>query len=311
MTHRVIFGLAGELLRHTTPARVAAASYEITQLQKAQDDPDRVLASGAATVPAWVLTVDAPAGPSEADGQEIPVSSTVGPVIGDMAAIISTDGSFEAFEVAGIEAGDHLQALGFLAEDYPISSTVEGLTITAPVPLELYDFEDALDDRRPLRVEWRYSLGGVEVRVTEPIELIRQTDAITSTGPALAHVRRGYPDMGRNLPEGLALEQLAEVAVLEVRAELDSRGLDYSSIMMGDQGTTLLAARIVHEAASRGYAPGMVALHDFQDARYTDYTTKLEAVVVGTPGRVSTFLNTDAVASSRTDTTTRGPLGPM
>jgi hypothetical protein len=73
----------------------------------------------------------------------------------------------------------------------------------------------------------------------------------------------------------------------------------------------LLAARIVHEAASRGYAPGMVPLSDFRDFALTDYSTKLESIMIGTPGRTSTFLDTDAVAQQRTNTTNRGPLGPM
>jgi hypothetical protein len=288
---------------------VATATYEITDLRKAQDDADRVLASGAATVPSWTLTTDDATGPSEANGKAVPVSSTVGPAIGDSAALISTDGSFEAFEIEGIESGAYLVAASYLAADYPIGSTVEGLTISAVVPIALYDFEEALDDQRPLRVEWRYTLGGAEVRVTEPIQLTRQTDALASRGPSLAHVRTGYPDMGRNVQ--LGVERLAEVAELELRAELDSRGLDYASIMMGDQGAVLLASRIVHEAASRGYAPGMVPLADFRDFALTDYSTKLESITIGTPGRTSTILDTDAVARQRTDTTNRGPLGPM
>jgi hypothetical protein len=311
VTHLVIYGLAGQTLRHVVPARVATATYEITDLRKAQGAVDRVIASGAATVPAWTLTTDAPAGPSEIDGREVPVTATAGPSIGDSAAIISTDGSFEAFEIAAIEAGAHLVSASYLAAEYPTGSTVEGLTISAAVPVGLYDFEDALDDQRPLRIEWRYTLDGSEVRVTEPIQLTRQTDALSSRGPSVAHVRGGYPDVGRNLLEGLTVEGLAEVAELELRSELDSRGLDYAAIMIGAQGITLLAARIVHEAATRGYAPGMVPLADFRDYALTDYATKLEALAVGTPGRTSIMLDTEAVANHRTDTTIRGPLGPM
>jgi hypothetical protein len=311
VTHLVIFELAGQTLRHATPARVASASYEITDLRKVQGDADRVLASGAATVPAWTLTLDGPAGPSEANGRALPVDSTVGPTIGDSAAVTTPGGAFEAFEVEAIVAGVQLVAGSFLAADYPIGSTVEGLTISAAVPIDVYAFEEALDDQRPLRIEWRYTLGGVEVRVTEPIQLTRQTTALASSGPALAHVRRGYPDLGRNSLEGVTLAHLAEVAELELRAALDSRGMDYGAFMLGDQGTILLAARIVLEAAARGYAPGMVPLDTFTAYADRDYTAKLEALVIGSPGRTSTILDTEAVATARTDTTYRGPIGPM
>jgi hypothetical protein len=306
VSHTVIYGLAGQELRHVMPSRVASATYEITDLRKAQDDPERVLASGAATVPAWSLTVDDFAGPSQPEGARVFVSATAGPAIGDTVVVTESDGSFEAFSVSAIELDDYLDASSLLAGSYDPGATVQSVTITAPVPPAIYDFEDALDDQRPLRVEWRYGLAVV----TEPIQLVRQGEALASVGPALATARQGYPTLGVHLLEGLTAEQLAAYALKRVESDLVARRIDPASLMAGVQGEMLLAAKIVHEAAIRGYAPGMRPLDDFVAEAETDYSTQLEALVVGGAGGQTFQLDTEARASGR-DTTYRNPIRPM
>lgn len=311
MSHLVIFGLAGQTLLHVTPKRVASATYEITDLRKRQDDPDRVLATDPADVPAWSLTLDDNAGPSQPDGAKIPVTATAGPAQGDTAVITASDGAFEGVTIGAIETDDYITSTSILAGAYAPGSTVEGTTITAPVPIALYDFEDALDDQRPLRVEWRYTIGGAERRVTEPIQLSRQTEATASTGPALAFVRGRHPDMSMRLQQEQTLEGLGEAALKRVELDLVSRREDPAALMLGIQGEQLLAARIILEAAIGGYAPGMRNLADFISDSRTDYTTQLEAIAIGTPGGQAVKLDTDAVARERPSTTYGSPIGAM
>jgi hypothetical protein len=312
VTHLVIFGLAGQTLRHVVPARVSSATYEITSLRVSQDDPSsRVLASGAATVPAWTLTTDAVAGPSQPNNTRIPVVATAGPAIGETVVLTSSDGAFEGLTVETIETDDYLEANSVLAGTYLAGSTVQSATITAAVPVALYDFEDALDDQRPLRIEWTYTIGGAERRVSEPIQLTRQTHATASTGPAMEYVRERWPGLAVNLGEGQTLEGLARTALERVELDLYKRGEDPAALMLGLQGKLLLAARIVLEAAIGGWSPGMRELDRFIDDARTDYTTQLEAATIGQAGFEAVKMNTDAVAHERHDTTYRSPIGAM
>lgn len=311
MTHVVIYGLAGQTLRHIVPAIVASATYEISDLIRDQDHADRILASGAATVPAWSLTTDAVAGPSQPNADRVPVTLTAGPAIGDVAIITAADGSFEAFTVDAIATDDYLAANSILAATYASSSTVQSATITAAVPIDLYNFEDALDDQRPLRVQWVYSIGGRERRVTEPIRLIRQTHAAASTGPVVEYVRERWPMLAVNLAEGQTLEGLARSSLERVELDLLKRGEDPAALMLGKQGKLLLASRIVFEAALGGWAPGMRELERFIDDARTDYTTQLESATIGEAGLEAIKINTEAVAAARPDRTYRSPIGAL
>ena len=287
------------------------ATYEITDLTRGQDAADRVLASGAATVPAWSLTLDATAGPSQPDGTVIPVATTAGPELGEVVVVTESDGAFEAVTVGAVEADDYLRASSLLAGTYAAGSTVQSVTITAPAPIGLYSFEAALDDGRPLRVEWRYSIGGVERRVNEPIQLTRQTHATASTGPAVAYVRQRYPQLAGQLSEAQALDGLAEASLGRVELDLLARHIDPAAFVLGSQGKILLATRIILEAAISGFSPGMRELDRFIGDMRTDYTTQLEAIVIGAPGRESFVLDTEAVSHERPDTTYRSPIGAM
>lgn len=308
MTHRVLFAVAGQTLRHVAPEAITSASYSIEDLRRAQDDPQRVLDSGAATVPSFSLVLDGPAGAGLADEAVVPVASTIGPARLDTVVVTASDGSFELFEVAGIEAGVSLRSGSPLIGQYLAGDTVEAATISAPVAAALSDFEEALDDQRPLRVVWQYTTAKGEIRNQEQITLRRGNEALLPIGAALKHVRSGYPDLPTQLPRELTLEGLASWCLLEVEADLARQGVEVDLIMGGRPGTALLASRIVWAAATRGYAPGTRELSRFVDEAARRYEGQLAHLTVGTGGSQTVRTDTEDIANERPDTIYRAPV---
>jgi hypothetical protein len=311
VSHTVIFGEAGQTLRHNAPEYVASATYEITDLRKAQDDADRIIASGVATVPSFTLTLDAAAGAEEADATIVPVTLTAGPSIGDTCVVIDSDGAFEAFPVVGISTDNYLKSGSWIAGNYAASDTVRGVTMTAPVPVGLYDFEDALDDQRPLRVVWQYTTAAGLRRVSEIIELRRGNRAAFDTGPALETLRLGYPTLATTIMQGLTLEALTAYSVEVVQAELTRRCIPHRDLMLGDPGRMLLVAKVLDEAAMRGYSPGTRSPETFRTEAAEEYSRQLEALAVGTQGAQSTQMDTDEIADNRASPLYQSPIQPL
>jgi hypothetical protein len=309
MTTTVISGLAGQLARHVTPEHVAAATYEITDMTKLPGDADRVLASGAATSPAWSLVLDDDAGADQADPTLVPVAATVGPEIDEPAILSAPDGLTEETKVSAISAGVYVRSASLLGGSFPATSTLESLEITAPIPAAVYDFEDARLDGRALRVEWRYTLASGRDRVaTVPLEIVLATDAAFSTGPAIQTLLLGYPDIKGRLAEGLTVKALASYSYQVVVGELDRRCIEHDALMLGRVGKMLLVAKMLAEAALRGYAPGLTPLDDFRTDTREDYTRQLEALAIGTPGAQAQQVKPDGTVDENPDQTYRGPV---
>ena len=308
MSHVVIFEGGAQTLEHVVPEVVVAATYEITDLSRAQGDADRILDSGAATVPSWTLTLDDPAGPSLPDATLIPVGSTAGVTIGEPGIISAADGLREPVTISAISAGAYVRSASLLAGTYASGDTVKGTRITATTTAGLHDFEDALDDQRPLRVLWTYTTVAGVLLVSEPIELRRGNRAAASTGPAVQSLLRGWPELKGRLLEGLTIEALAEFTLEQLVAELSIRGQDDTSIMHGDAGRMLLVAAILDQAARRGYSPGMRAPEAFADDVHEDYQRQLEALSTGLASTQAIALDTEHQSTQRPDPTNRGPV---
>jgi hypothetical protein len=306
-THTVIFGEAGQVARHVTPEHVSGATFEITDMSQALDAAERVLASGAATAPSWSLVLDDTAGPGEPDSTLIPVTATVGPVLGEAAILVAADGTSEPFTIAGISAGDILRTSSLLGATFAAASTVESTTITADIPIAVFDFEDALLDGRSLRIVWTYALASGPRVITESIVLARASEAAMTTGAAIETLLGGYPPLKGQILEGLTIEALAAYSFKRIVAEFERRLIPHTDLMLGTSGEMLLVAKMLAEASIRGYAPGQTSLTKFQDDTRDDYGTQREALVVGTPGRAS-HVPPSGVVQENPDQTYRGPV---
>jgi hypothetical protein len=262
-------------------------------------------------VPSFTLTLDGAAGAEEADATIVPVTLTSGPSIGDTCVVTDSDGAFEAFDVVGISTDNYLKSGSWIAGNYAAPDTVRGVTMTAPVPVGLYDFEDALDDQRPLRVVWQYTTAAGLRRVSEIIELRRGNRAAFDTGPALETLRLGYPTLATTIMQGLTLEALTAYSVEVVQAELTRRCIPHRDLMLGDPGRMLLVAKVLDEAAFRGYSPGTRSPETFRTEAAEEYSRQLEALAVGTQGAQSTQMDTDEIAGNRASPLYQSPIQPL
>jgi hypothetical protein len=295
-------------LGHVVPEIVTSATFEIADLRLAQDNPDRVLVAGAAVVPAYTLTLTGDAGPSEADSQLIPTGATAGPSIGDPVIIEAADGSREPLAIEAISTDAYVRSSSILAGTYTTGDTIKGSRITATTTAALHDFEDALDDQRPLSILWSYETAAGLVRVSETIELRRGTHATATVGAAIQAINRRWPDMKSRLTRGLTIDALAEDALEQVETDLSTRGQDHASIMQGTPGKRLLVAKILAEAALSGYQPGQRDLSDFYEDARKGYNRQLEALTSGRGSTQTTALDTEHTSHSRPDQRSWGPL---
>lgn len=306
MTHQVILDGAGQELRHTLPAAVTSASYEIVDLTKGQTDLARVLEQGAATIPAWSLTIDAPTGLGTASPRRINVGATAGPAFGDVAFVAASSGRYETATILAIETDDYIDGESELEWMYTPGDTLTPAFITAPVPASLSTDEDRIGV--PHGVVWTYTLGTAVRTVVEKIDLVRVGVAAAAAPEAAKLIRRGYPDLAARLPDGLTLANLSELCAERVRAELELRGCEPEQLMLGRPGLWLLHDAIVHEAAVRGWAPAQRGLEAFVDEARDRYGVRLEALVIGQGGTSVQLLDTDTTTTTDPDKTVRSPI---
>lgn len=296
MSQTIIYGVSGQTLRHVPPARVSSATYAIEDLTKADDDAARVFASGSATVPPWTVTTSATAGATQANAARMSTASTTGATVGAPAAIIAADGSSEIFEISKVSANNYVEAEAELAGVYPSGSTIRGIELTASVPDGLVvtgsaaagfdDAEDILEQQRPLRIVWTYTVGSTTIRAQERIELVRHSTASTiDVGAAILRVRDLYPDLAERLPSRASLDTLAAELAKDVEDDLRQRKVPPERVMLGHAGVRLLVLAIAAHAGELGYAPGGTATDGAWAAEaVTRYRARLEALTVGEPG---------------------------
>lgn len=314
MTQTIVYGQTGRTLRHVPPARTSSATYSIEDLSKADTDAARVLASGAATVASWSVTSSATAGSTQANGARVATASTTGATVGAPASITAPDGTGEIFEVAAVSTGAYLEAEADLAGVYPTGSTVQGILVSASVPDDLggsaADEENLLEQERPLRVVWTYTIGALTIRAQDRIELLRHTTAATvDVGAAILRVRKLYPDLPDRLPERASLDVIAGEVALDIDDELRQRKIAPERFLLGPAGVRLLALGIVAHAGDLGYAPGSTQADGAWSRLAADrYRQRLEALLVGEPGRGTT--ETSHVADTATGTPSEAYRGP-
>ena len=310
MAQTIIYGETGQTLRHVPPARVTSATYAIEDLTLADDDADRVIASGSATVASWSVTTSATAGATQSNAARMSTASTTGATVGAPAAIVAADGTAEIFEVAAVSTNSYVEAETELAGVYPSGSTVYGIEVTAPVPNTLAADEDILEQSRPLRVVWTYTVGGVTIKAQERIEFLRHTRAVTvDVGAAILRVRKLYTDLAERLPDRTSLDAIAAELAADIEDELRQRKIAPERTMIGPAGVRLLALAIVAHAGELGYAPGSTPTDGAWARAAADrYRQRLEALVLGEPGLATT--ETTHVADTASTTPSEAYRGP-
>jgi len=307
-THRVLYDVAGQTLRHILPEHVETVNYTIESVAEPLETAARTLASGSATVSSVSLTTDGAAGVDQSNDRRVPVSATTGAAIGDELAIIGADGQFEAFTVDGLVSADYLTADAPLAGTYASGSLVKGLRATVSVPAALYDDETLLLQERPLRIVWQYTTAAGVRRVTEPIQLERNSESDFGLGDALANLRKGYGSALQRLPDGQNLNSIAEYCVGDLRTRLAVRGEQTQRWALGDTGRRLLELRILAHLGELGSTPGSVEPRVWAAESAKRFDDAFAALVVGEAGTDPIKTDVRDQANSGPDRTYRGPV---
>lgn len=310
MAQVVLYGQSGQSLRHVPPSRVTSATYAIEDLTLADDDASRTIASGAATVAGWSLTTSAVAGATQSNPRRMSTAATGSASVGAPAAIVAADQSTEIFEVAAVGTNSYIEAETGLAGVYASGSTVYGIEITASVPSSLYNDEDILEQRRPLRVVWTYTIGGVQLKKQELIEFRRHSAAATTdVGAAVLRIRKLYPDLPDRLTDYANLDTIALACAEIIEDDLRQRGISPERFMIGPASVQLLMLRIVAHAGELGYAPGGTEDQErWRDRAFAEYRRRLEALTIGEPGEATA--ETDFVPDTATQTPSHEYRGP-
>lgn len=246
MRHRVILGGGAQTIYHRphrdgAPILVAAATYRIIDLHRAEEDADReIQASTAASVSAVSTTLAAAAGYSATDPRALTVSSATGIAAGRAYLLRSSTLVAEAFEVEAI-SGTTIRAADPVRQTFSSSTPVLGYELAATFPLTVADDTAGFVSGWTLfAVEWTYDGRTVREMIqvarsaagcpVEPTDLLARFPGLVSRlgssydpaaflGAAWLAVRSELVRHGRD-PDTLTSEAVADAVCISAAAEI-------------------------------------------------------------------------------------------
>lgn len=308
MIHRITYLATSQTLRHVPPERVTSATYVIEDLYEGQA-PSRTVASGSATVDSSATTTDAAAGPAQANPRRVPVTATAGFVVGDNVLIASVDGSvWERFVVDGLSAGDYLVADVPMVNNYASGANVYGIDVSAPFPDAAAANEAHVDEGRPFRVVWTYTIRSQVYRPQEQIRLVRSTQADVDVAQVVQLIRDSYPDIIARAPEASRLDAGVRAAESFVLNSLRRKGVDPHKFLGGDLLRDAVYWRSLCLFATNSSTPGDMTVADWLDYCERKYNQVWNDLVNGEAGINTLDLRVDDVAAGNKSRTYRSPF---
>lgn len=302
---RVLYGEAGQSLRHVPPERVSSATYQIEDLEYDAEDAGRILASGSATVDSLSLTTNAAAGDGENDPTEIGVSSTTGATAGNTAVIVAADGSFELFEIAAVTSGSHLHARHPLVGLYPSGSSVLGVQLSASVPASVYDEEEYVEMEEGLRVVWEYTIGGRLRKAQQQIRVVYQDEADVELGEIDLLCRRHYPDIVDRVENPDQIRGWIGLARQRIYGQFRARNTRPEQVLGGDELNFAILYLAMKIAAENGVAPrGQDSPEAFREQMHMEYRAIVARYLTGKMGAET--LDLDRISNSSPGGSARG-----
>ena len=299
--HYILSDETGQTLSHVPIKEVSAALFIIEDLLDGLGTEDRIIASGSVTLSTVSALTDVDAGPAQAIPKKIPVETTSGFSIGDRCFILHPDGFGEQFKVDGLSTEDYLLADQPLMNAYPCLSTVSIIELSADFPDATAADASFVNEERPLRVIWEYTIDGNQQKHQEEIRVVRQDFGDMNLSDAMLQVRKAFPDLTERLPTGTTLRDWAEFALSDLEAQLLGKGIDPKDFLTGKQATQILAWRILCHAADNGSAPGGLSTEEFRETCQKRLDTLWNNLFIGKPGKETGELDrrTDTVSSNR------------
>jgi hypothetical protein len=307
VTHKIVYLETSQTLRHVPPERITSASYVIEDLFT--DEAGRTVASGSATVDTTTTTTDAASGPAQANPRKVPVASTTGFAVGDHALIASVDGgTWERFVIDGLSVGDYLVADIPLVNAYASGANVYGIDVTAPFPDGIAANESHVDEDRPYRVVWEYTIRGLVYRPQEQIRLVRASETDVSSSAVAQKIRDTYPDVIARLPEASRLDRGIIAAESFVHNSLRRKGVDPHRFMGGELLLDAVYWRTLCLFATNSSTPGDMPVAEWLEYCERKYNQTWNDIVNGEAGVGTLDLTTKSGAMANKSRIYRSPF---
>jgi len=305
--HRIVFNETSQTLRHVPPERITSATYVIEDLY--QDEANREVASGNATVDSTATTTDAAAGPAQANPRKVPVTATTGFSVGDHALIASADGSvWERFVVDGLSAGDYLIADVPLVNTYASGANVYGIDVSASFPDATAADEAYVDEDRPFRIVWEYTIRGTVYRPQEQIRLVRSSESDVNTASVAQKIRDTYPDIIARLPEASRLDKGIMASEAFVHNSLRRRGVEPAKFLGGPLLEDAVYWRTLCLFATNASTPGDMPMDAWLEYCERKYNQTWNDIVNGEAGNGTLDLDVKDAAKGNKSRTYRSPF---
>lgn len=279
--HEVLYGGGAQALVHIPPVRVASATVAVEDLTQPDDGADRfIVASGAATVASYNITITADAGAAEANPRLMTHAGTTA-VVGTTYAIEAANGQSELFVCDGATATT-ITSKSPLTGNYATGATVRGVQLSVDFPALAAADEDLFDGDPPIRVTWTYTAASTLHKVAELVRLVRDKSSQRSLGRVETELRSRWPELVKLIPpHSGALRDVIRGSADRLDARLRGKGLDPERLLAGGLGFELLLQRVVLHLAESGYHPATRDAQLFVEAQDREFARLWESLIVG------------------------------
>jgi hypothetical protein len=244
--HRVVHGGGAQTLatvplnRQARPTAATAATFRVVDLRLGEDDPLRLIASGAATLDATTTTTTAAVGLGTARPRELPVASAAGFVQGRRYLVTDASGIRELVRVEGVTTG-LVKLASELARKFETGATVRGVEVTCSFPSIEANKDDSADDGGgPYAVDWSWDVDPSPRR--EIVFIVRVAGTLTITEDQLLAVD---PTLTAVAGTRVSLAAAIRTAALEVRAMMQAAQVDPDNF----HGSTTAMLAVAYRAA--------------------------------------------------------------
>jgi hypothetical protein len=279
--HEVLYGGGAQALVHVPPVRVASATVAVEDLTEPDDGADRfIVASGAATLDSYSVTITAGAGPAEANPRLLTHAGATA-TVGRTYAIEAANGQTELFVCDGATATT-ITSKTPLTGSYATGATVRGVQLSVDFPALAAADEDLFEGDPPVRATWTYTAAGTLHKVAELVRLVRNKSSQRSLGRVETELRARWEELVKQLPNhSNALRDIVRGCADRLDARLRGRGMDAEALLSGSLGFELLLQRVVLHLAECGYHPATRDAQLFVEAQDREFARLWESLTVG------------------------------
>lgn len=270
----IVFGVTGQALLFQSLGGAPSAATFAAFRDTATDDSTPEF-SGAATLDTVATTTGAAAGPSQANPQRVPLTSTAGVAAGRR-YLLAEAGRREWVDVVEVGAGYAL-ARHPVISDYTAAATFVGTTISAAVPdawaAATTNLGNPADPAPRYRCRWAMTVGAEQVIAYSYFDLAR-ADIVPSV--QISDVNARAPGLKDSLPTEYRIDEgrtlLAE-AWRAVRLDVARSGVDTLAIRNDEVLNELVILRCLRMLAEGGWRPMNFDVQTYLQLTATNYAT--------------------------------------